>query len=51
MHAPMLLAMNREREAQMELRLAAVLEVPMAGEDCVPNVYQWSAVYLLEHVR
>lgn len=49
--AVMLLATNREQEAQMELRLAAVLEVPMAGEDCLPGVYQWSAVYLLEHLH
>lgn len=47
----MLLAMNHEREAQTELRLAAVLGATVSGEECQPDVYQWSAVYLLERLH
>jgi tetratricopeptide (TPR) repeat protein len=48
--AVMLLSTDHEREAVIELRLAAILANTDAGDRCVPNVYQWSAVYLLEHL-
>lgn len=48
--AVMLLSLKREPEAISELRLAAILANTGVGDRCVPNVYQWSAVYILEHL-
>ncbi len=50
--AVMLLATQHSREVEIELGFAARYQTPMPpGRECRPADYQWSAVYLLEHLR
>ncbi len=49
--AVMLIAIDRTSEARLELQLAArESTVPVAGDDCFTGDYQWSALYLIEHL-